>query len=306
MTVETCGEWADRPILPAIMIGVFDSGHGGLTILKALTQRLPDRHFVYLGDHGNAPYGNRSSDEVFELTVKSVDRLFGQGCRLVILACNTAAMSLRRIQQTWLAQTHPERRVLGVVVPMIEELTGLPWLADPATTPSPKPTSTVAVFATRRTVEAGVYVQEIAKRAPQLTVEQIACPHLAGMIEDGAPQDEMRPAVQRYVGELLERLNGGPLDAALLACTHYPLVAGLFHEALPAGVPLLAQPEPTASSLVAYLQRHPELDQPNGGGVTFLTTGEAKRIGAMASAFYGGEIQFRETPPILLTDKSPD
>lgn len=274
------------------MIGVFDSGHGGLTILQALARRLPDRHFVYLGDHANAPYGDRSAEEVYDLTVAASQRLFDMGCRLVILACNTASMSLRRIQQNWLAQTHPDHRVLGVVVPMIEVLTGLPWLADPATTPSPRPRATVAVFATRRTVEAGVYPQEIAKRAPQLTVEQTACPRLAALIEQGAPRAELRHFVRRYVDETLDRLDGRPLDAALLACTHYPLVADLFRDALPAGVELLAQPDPTADSLAAYLERHPGLDILNGGGVTFHTTGEPERISAMASVFVGGETPF--------------
>ena len=292
MTLPAWQEAPGRPIVPTIMIGVFDSGHGGLTILQTLARRLPDRRFVYLGDHANAPYGDRPAEEVFELTVRAIDRLFDQGCHLVILACNTASMSLRRIQQTWLAQTRPERRVLGVVVPMIEVLTGLPWLADPKTTPSPKPSSTVAVFATRRTVEAGVYPQEIAKRAPQLTVEQMACPKLAALIEQGAPETELRHFVHRYVGELLERLGDRPLDAALLACTHYPLVAELFQEALPDSVALLSQPSPTAESLAAYLQRHPEMDAISPGGVSFYTTGDPTRISAMASSFYDGETGF--------------
>lgn len=287
------------------MIGIFDSGHGGLTILQALARRLPERHFAYLGDHANAPYGDRPAEEVYELTVKAVERLFGQGCRLVILACNTASMSLRRIQRDWLARTHPDRRVLGVAVPMIEGLTGLPWLADPATTPSPRPKSTVAVFATRRTVEAGVYPQEIAKRAPQLTVEQMACPQLAALIEQGAPREELRRFVHRYVAELLERLAGRPLDAALLACTHYPLAADLFRQALPAGVTLLAQPEPTAESLAAYLERHPDLDVKNAGGVSFHTTGEPERVGAMAATFYGGRPRFAGAPPIVITGRTP-
>ncbi|HVI52512.1 MAG TPA: aspartate/glutamate racemase family protein [Candidatus Sulfotelmatobacter sp.] len=274
------------------MIGVFDSGHGGLTILQALARRLPERRFVYLGDHANAPYGDRSADEIYGMTVTAIDRLFGQGCRLVILACNTAAMSLRRIQQNWLAEAYPDRRVLGVVVPMIEVVTGLPWMADPKTSPSPRPRATVAVFATRRTAEADVYPQEIAKRAPQVTVEMMACPRLAALIEQGAPREELRHFVQRYVAELTDRLNGRPLDAALLGCTHYPLVEDLFRDALPPGVELLAQPIPTADSLAAYLERHPDLDRPNSGGVTFHTTGDPERISAMASAFYGGETRF--------------
>src|SRR5512143_3424185 len=117
------------------MIGVFDSGHGGLTVLRALVDHLPDRRFAYLGDHANAPYGNRSPEEIYRCTLAGVERLFGLGCRLVILPCNTAsALALRRLQQSWLPVAYPERRVLGVLVPMVEAITGVPWMADVAAT----------------------------------------------------------------------------------------------------------------------------------------------------------------------------
>lgn len=274
------------------MIGVFDSGYGGLTVLRALADRLPDRHFVYLGDHANAPYGNRPAEEIYGMTVASIDYLFARGCRLVILACNTASVSLRRVQQVWLAQNHPSHRVLGVVVPVIEVLTGLPWLADPKSTPSPRPKATVALFGTRHTVQSCVFPQEISKRAPQLTVEQMACPNLAALIEQGASRDVLRQCVHHSVGALIDRLDGRRLDAALLACTHYPLVADLFREAVPDGTELLSQPVPTAESLAAYLERHPDLDVKNGGGVTYHTTGDPKHVSTMASAFHGGRVLF--------------
>lgn len=293
MTLPTWQEAPGRPIVPAIMIGVFDSGHGGLTILQALARRLPDRRFVYLGDHANAPYGDRPAEEVYQMTVAACERLFGLGCRLVILACNTAAaVALRRLQQTWLAEAYPGHRVLGVLVPMVEVVTGLPWMADPATTPSPGKTRTVAVFATRRTVDSGTYPVEIIKRAPEVTVIQQACPRLAALIEQGSPRPELQHFVERYVMELLERLDGRAPEAALLGCTHYPLVEDMFRAALPQGTELLSQPGPTAESLAAYLLRHPELDAISPGGVTFHTTGDPARISAMASAFYGGETRF--------------
>jgi len=275
------------------MIGVFDSGHGGLTILRALTDRLPDRCFTYLGDHANAPYGDRPAEEVYDLTVRAVERLFGLGCRLVILACNTAAaVALRRLQQTWLAEHYPENRVLGVLVPMVEVVTGMPWLADPALRTERRNPRTIAVFATRRTVDSHTYPAEINKRAPEVTVVQQPCARLAALIEQGAPEQELRHHVERYVGELLKMLEGRAPDAALLGCTHYPLVRNLFQEALPVGVELLSQPEPTADSLAAYLTRHPELDSIGDGTVKFFTTGEPQRITAMATAFYGGATKF--------------
>ncbi|MEE8505577.1 MAG: glutamate racemase, partial [Kiloniellales bacterium] len=106
------------------MIGVFDSGHGGLTVLRALKARINGHGFAYLGDHANAPYGERAPEEIYDFTVANVERLFGLGCRLVLLACNTAAaIALRRLQQDWLPTAYPERRVLGVFVPMVEAVT---------------------------------------------------------------------------------------------------------------------------------------------------------------------------------------
>ncbi|OIQ92398.1 glutamate racemase [mine drainage metagenome] len=274
------------------MIGVFDSGHGGLTILQALTRRLPARDFLYLGDHGHAPYGDRDAEEIYQLTIAAVERLFGRGCRLVILACNTAAVALRRLQQTWLPHHYPQHRVLGVLVPMVEEVTGMPWLADPATTPYRGDARSIAVFATRRTVDSRMYAQEIGKRAPAVRVLEQPCPKLAALIEQGAPRPEWAHFIQRYVAEMLAANGGQPPDAALLGCTHYPLAADLFRAALPAGVRLLSQPAPTADSLAAYLDRHPGLDAPGSGRVKFLTSGEPQRVGAMASAFYGARTPF--------------
>src|SRR5690606_22041427 len=158
------------------MIGVFDSGHGGLTVLHALTRRLPGEAFIYLGDHGNAPYGPRPEEEIYALTLAAVERLFAEGCGLVLLACNTAsAIALRRLQQEWLPSAAPERRVLGVFVPMVEVLAGVPW-CDGAPVPPfltsglVEPDGMVAVFATQRTIHSGAYPFEIGLRAPHMRV----------------------------------------------------------------------------------------------------------------------------------------
>ncbi|MEE9208969.1 MAG: glutamate racemase, partial [Kiloniellales bacterium] len=149
------------------MIGVFDSGHGGLTVLGALVARLPERGFIYLGDHGHAPYGERSPAEIAELTVANVERLFAEGCRLVLLACNTAAaIALRRLQQEWLPGAYPGRRVLGVFVPMVEAVTAVPWKLQEPPAGARREPALVGVFATRRTVESGAYAREIGLRAP--------------------------------------------------------------------------------------------------------------------------------------------
>lgn len=275
------------------MIGVFDSGHGGLTVLRSLVDALPGRSFVYLGDHAHAPYGNRTPEEIYLLTVKAVERLFAQGCRLVVLACNTAsALALRRLQQTWLPYHHPDRRVLGVLVPMVEAITRVPWMADiPAGRHAGEPRS-VAIFATRRTVQSQAYPREIGKRAPEVEVVQQACPDLARLIEEDAPEAEIRRAVRRYVASLMDKLEHGTPSAVMLGCTHYPLVAGEFAAALPAGVDVLDQPALCARSLVHYLTRHPEFDDREGAPIAFLTTGDAEKATRLATRFFGRPAPF--------------
>ena len=277
------------------MIGVFDSGHGGLTVLRALTAALPDRSFRYLGDHGNAPYGNRTPEQIYRLTVASVERLFERDCRLVVLACNTAAaIALRRLQQDWLPHSFPDRRVLGVLVPMVEAITGVPWMADLPAARGAGADRVIAVFATRRTVESEAYPREIGKRAPEVTVIQQGCPRLVALIEAGAARQALRSAVASYAEALLSRLSGRRLHAVMLGCTHYPLVADLFAEALPSDVEMLSQPELTARSLAAYLDRHPEFDMQRGSPqVEFLTSGDPARVSRLARSFFGSAAEFR-------------
>jgi glutamate racemase len=279
----------------AAPIGVFDSGHGGLTVLAALERRLPQEHFLYLGDHAAAPYGQRQPAEIYRRTEAAVELLFALGCRLVVLACNTAAaVALRRLQQTWLARRHPGRRVLGVLVPMVEAIGGQPWSNQaPPPPPHPKPRR-VALFATPRTVETQAYPEEVARRAPWVSVEQQPCAALAGAIEADAPPAELDRLVRGYAAELVDRLAGRPLDAAVLGCTHYPLVEACFAGALP-GVALLSQPALVADSLAEYLARRP--DYRSGAGETrFLTTGDAALVTPLATRFAGRPVVFRALP----------
>jgi glutamate racemase len=276
------------------MIGVFDSGHGGLTILRSLVTALPERSFVYLGDHAHAPYGGRSSAEIVDLTRGAVEMLFDIECDLVLLACNTAAaVALRTLQQDWLPVEYEDRRILGVLVPTVEAVTGVPWLIDPAHVPVETP-KTIAVFATRRTVESNAYPEEVDKRASGIDLIQVACEGLVDLIERHAPRDVLRTAVHGYVGELTARLAGKRLDAVLLGCTHYPLVADLFAEALPAGVEILSQPDLVARSLADYLIRHEDLDAADfrGGTLKLLTTGDPDHVSRFATDFFGRPIQF--------------
>jgi len=273
-------------------IGVFDSGHGGLTILRGLEAALPDEHYLYLGDHAAAPYGHRTPAEIYARTQAAIELLFALGCRLVVLACNTAAaVALRRLQQGWMAERHPERRVLSVIVPVVEQLTGVAWSVERAPPPPWPPARTVALFATPRTVETGTYPDEVARRAPWITVASQACPGLAGAIEQGAPDAELRHLVRAACALLLDRLGPAAVAGAVLGCTHYPLVEHHFAAALP-GIPLLSQPALVGTSLADYLRRRP--DYRSGPGATrFLTTGDADFVTPLAAQFLGRPVRFQ-------------
>lgn len=270
------------------MIGVFDSGYGGLSILKALTSRLPAESFTYLGDHKNAPYGSRSLDDVYNLTISSVRWLFEKDCKLVILACNTASCILRRIQHEWLPAHYPSNRVLGVVVPTIETVTGVTWDGvRKASTPSPA-AKTVTVFATEATVSSNAYLWEIEKRAPHLHVVQQACPDLVQLIESGAPKQEIEAAVQKYVDALKAQLNGNMPDHVLLGCTHYALISDIFRAVL-TNTHIVSQTDCVAASLADYLKRHPEYVNNNlTTRLTLFTTGDQTKVNQNGDALFKG------------------
>jgi glutamate racemase len=276
------------------VIGVFDSGYGGLTVLAALHARLPRQRFLYLGDNAHAPYGPKGGAEILALTQAGVERLFRRGARVVILACNTAtAAAIRPLQQDWLPRHYPDRRILGVIAPMIEEIAQTPWhaTADPAA--ARRPVETVAVFATQATVDSGFFPREIALRAPNIAVTQQACPELAGMIEAGASEAALRDTVMQHVDTLLRNLGQAP-DKAVLGCTHFPLVEALFRNALPSETQILSQPVRVAAAMVAYLFRHPEMKDftRDPTDPICLTTGDATAVSALASRFYGRHLRF--------------
>ncbi len=258
------------------MIGVFDSGYGGLTIFRELVRTFPEYSFVYLGDNARAPYGNKSEEEIIEYTKQGVDELFRRGCVLVILGCNTAsAVALRYLQQEWLSDAWPDRKLLGIVVPTIEQITssGAPLR--------------VGVLGTQRTVVSGAYEQEIQKRNPNITVTQAACSNLAGMIEElGSKNTEVVQEIQVCVQELLRK---GDVDDVLLGCTHYELVADVIASVLPEGTKLFHQPSIVAKSLGDYLNRHAEIESriQKEGKRLYLTTGVASEVSDQSELYMG-------------------
>ena len=272
------------------MIGLFDSGHGGLTIFHALVRRFPGQQFIYLGDHANAPYGNRPAEEIVALTRAGVERLYGEGCRLVVLACNTASViACRALQQNWLPGAgYAGHNILGVVAPMVEAATQTPWAVTSPQYPQKYYTETVAIFSTSRTVSSGVYAEEIRKRCPKVSVFEQPCADLAGAIEQGRAKSELDAMVARYAGELMERTKGAPPERAILGCTHFPLVEELFVQHLPPSTRLLSQPQVVADSLEDYLTRHPHYGEAREGhpAPRLLTTGDPGSVAQSLEAFW--------------------
>ncbi|MEQ8602045.1 MAG: aspartate/glutamate racemase family protein [Marivibrio sp.] len=279
------------------MIGVFDSGIGGLTILRALRERLPTERFCYLGDNAYAPYGARPADEIYALTRRGIDRLFREGCGLVVLACNTAAaVALRRLQQEWLPAAWPDRNVLGVFAPVVESLSGQSWSAPgPTRYSTPRKARTVALFATRTTIQSDAFGRELRSRTRDLSLLNQACPRLAQAIEESWADEDIDRGVARYVGALMAKAGGAPVDLAVLGCTHYPLVQDVFARHLPPGVTILDQPRLCAEGLADYLTRKPQFarseDEP-AGALSFLTSGDPDAIAANAARFYGEACAF--------------
>ena len=269
------------PVFSKGPIGVFDSGYGGLTVLRSLVDKLPQQDFCYLGDSARSPYGNRSFETVYQYTLQAVAWFFAQGCPLVILACNTAsAKALRTIQQKDLPGLAPDRRVLGVIRPTTEIIGRYSKNGE------------VGILATAGTVNSGSYPIEIAKFFPNLQVVQEACPMWVPLIENNEQDSEGADYfVKQHIESVLQK--GPNLDVLLLACTHYPLLQKKIKEYLPDGVQVIAQGNLVADSLADYLQRHPEMDTrcTKQGKLSFHTTDDPADFDAHASHFFGAPVQ---------------
>jgi len=229
-------------------IGVFDSGYGGLTVLKEIVGTLPQYDYIYLGDNARAPYGNRGFDTIHKYTLQCVQQLFNMGCPLVILACNTAsARALRTIQQKDLPHIAPDRRVLGVIRPTTEMVGTLTQTGE------------VGILATKGTVASESYPIEINKFFPHVKVHQLACPMWVPIIENGeADSDGADYFVKKYLDQILA--DAPEIDTLVLACTHYPILTKKIRQFLPGGITLLSQGKIVAHSLKDYLHRHPEIE----------------------------------------------
>lgn len=261
-------------------IGVFDSGYGGLTVLKEFVNKLPGYDFIYLGDNARAPYGNRSFETVYEYTLECVRHLFDMGCQLVILACNTAsAKALRTIQQNDLMQIDPSRRVLGVIRPTSEIVGKI------------TATNNVGVFATTGTVNSQSYLIEIAKFYPHINVFQEACPMWVPLIENNELDTPGADYfIQQHVYRLLQQSNN--IDTIILGCTHYPLLISKLRKYIPQHIRIIAQGEIVADSLIEYLKRHPEMDAvcSKNNSVQFYTTDSTLIFEEHAAIFYGAKV----------------
>lgn len=256
-------------------IGVFDSGYGGLTILRRLQALMPQYDYVYLGDNARAPYGTRSFQVVYEFTLQAVRKLFHMGCPLVVLGCNTAsAKALRTIQQVDLPRIDASRRVLGIIRPTAECIGQLTQ------------TRHVGIMATPGTIRSNTYALEIAKQYPDIQVSGQACPMWVPLVENGEyDQPGADYFVRKYVDALM--YSDPQIDTIILGCTHYPLLLDKIRQAVPAGVQLMSQGDYVARSLEDYLRRHPEMQRrlTQGGQVRYLTTEDPESFKDAAAMF---------------------
>ncbi len=254
------------------MIGVYDSGFGGLTVLRALQQRLPSHDFVYLGDSGRAPYGGRDMDTILDYAEQCVERLFDEGCRLIVVGCHTVSCTaLRHLQRKYSPDRDGRKRILGVTIPT----------AEVAVRTSARH---IGIIGTSRTVQSRTFSAEIAKLSSH-RVTEVAAPLLAPIVEEGWEQTDIAyQAVARYVSGF------GDIDTLVLACTHYPLLVRAFGAAVPAGVTVLDPSPHLAQSLLDWLQRHPGFVEPKTGALRVLCTGHPEIFRQHAKRFLGADI----------------
>lgn len=268
----------------AAPIGIFDSGYGGLTILKAIAKKLPEYDFIYFGDNARSPYGTRSFETVYQYTLQSINRLFSMGCNLVILACNTAsAKALRSIQQHDLPQINPQKRVLGILRPTTEMIGEI------------SKNACVGIVGTPGTVSSQSYIIEIHKFFPKVRVYQEACPMWVPLVEN---HEINTPGADYFVEKNLKNLfsHSKDIDTLLLACTHYPLLMSSIQKFIPQGVNIISQGSLVADSLKNYLNRHQEMDMlcSKNGIINFYTSDAVSKFNTAASFFFDQNIEAKQ------------
>lgn len=268
-------------------IGIFDSGYGGLTVFRSITDRLPGYDYFYLGDNARAPYGNRSFNTIHQYTWECVQMLFEMGCPLVILACNTAsAKALRTIQQRDLVNVDPAKRVLGVIRPTAEVIGNYTSAKE------------IGVLGTKGTVQSGSYLIEINNFFPGIKVYQQACPLWVPLIENG---EHDQPGADYFVKKYLDQVlaQSDKIDTLLLACTHYPLLQKKISAYLPDNIKVVPQGDIVAASLEDYLHRHPEMEQKLSRNHTqqfFTTSDDTIDFDHHASIFFGEPVKCNYIP----------
>ncbi len=264
-------------------IGVFDSGYGGLTILKEIKKLMPEYDYLYLGDNARTPYGTRSFEVVYGFTLQAVRKLFDMGCPLVILACNTAsAKALRSIQQKDLPYLDNTRRVLGVIRPTVECIGNM------------TKTRHIGILATSGTIKSESYPMEIKKLYPDISVTGMACPMWVPLVENNESDSEGADYfVKKYIGNLLDK--DSEIDTIILGCTHYPLLINNIRRFTPNHIKLITQGEYVAESLKNYLYRHPEIEERciKKGSCNFITTESVEKFKESASIFLQEDIEVR-------------
>lgn len=260
------------------MIGIFDSGLGGLTIFKKVAKKLPDYQLMYLGDTARMPYGNRSQDLIFQFTQEAVDYLFKQGCELVVIACNTASSeALRKIQQEWLPKNYPDKRVLGVIRPLAEEAV------------NESRSGRIGVVGTKATVNSGAYQREIKTLNPKAKVFAQACPLLVPLIEEGMAK---RPETAKILRNYVRPLKRQSIDTLILGCTHYQLLEKTFKAAAGKNIKVLDSADIVANKLADYLARHTEIEKNIVKGINhkFLVTDLTENFQKIAEIWLGQKI----------------
>ncbi len=260
-------------------IGIFDSGLGGLTVAKALFKKLPSYDYLYLGDTKNLPYGQKTPAEIYRLTQRGVNFLFQNGCQLIIIACNTAsALALRKIQQKYLPKHWPKKRVLGVIIPTLEE-------AD-----KKHRGKTLGVIGTTATVKSHIYKKELKKIDSRARIFELATPGLVPLIEKNSLQKATK-LLQLY----LQQLQNKGIEALVLACTHYPILKASAKKYAGPKTSVISQDEIIPGKLTDYLKRHAEISSQLSKNARrdFLVTAKSKTFSSVAKRLFGRKINFR-------------
>lgn len=278
------------------MIGIFDSGIGGLTVTREVLKQLPEYQLLYLGDTARMPYGNRSQELIHQFTEQAVDYLFKQGCELVILACNTAsAEALRKIQQEWLPAFVPtavgtsagkpkhysSKRVLGVIRPVVEEAVKISRFGR------------IGVVGTTATISSNAYVRELQALKPEVKVFQQDCPLLVPLVEEGW---QKRPETMKILRYYLRPLKKQRIDTLILGCTHYPILLKQFQNGAGKSIKVFDPAQVVAEKLKDYLARHPEIEQKlvKGKAHRFLVTDITEVFAKNAEAWLGQKIKLEK------------